>query len=92
MELSQHLNLESIEVQPEDAFARLAQLVDDAFNLEVSPETPLKDSGLSSLDRIELAIRIEDHFGVPVTEAVYQEHDTVGELATYLDDEEGSRA
>lgn len=90
MELSQRLDLgEAVEVeQPQDAFARLSSLLDDHFDLTVSPTTPLTDSGLSSLDMIELAIRIEEQFGVRVTEQVYEAHITVGDLADYLAEEE----
>ncbi|QYH19434.1 acyl carrier protein [Corynebacterium aquatimens] len=87
MELSQRLNLEAIEVEPDDAFSRLAQLIDDSFNLSISPTTALADSGLSSLDRIELAIRIEEHFGVRITEAIYDDYSTAGALAEYLAEE-----
>ncbi|MCP1386804.1 acyl carrier protein [Corynebacterium sp. TA-R-1] len=90
MELSQRLDLgEAVEVeQPQDAFARLSSLIDDSFNLIITPEATLADSGLSSLDRIELAIRIEDHFGVPITEETYEEHTTAGDLADYLAEQE----
>ena len=90
MELPQRLSLDAVDAAPEknDAFSRLASLIDDSFNLTITPETTLADSGLSSLDRIELAIRIEDHFGVPVTEETYEAHTTAGDLADYLAEQE----
>lgn len=86
MELSERLGLDKIELVQEDTGSRLLSLIDDHFNANLSPETPLTDSALSSLDRIELAIRIEEEFGVRIDERVYEKCATVGELAEYLEE------
>ena len=88
MELSERLGLDKVELVQEDTGSRLLSFIDDHFNANLSPTTPLTDSGLSSLDMIELAIRIEEQFGVRVTEQVYAAHTTAGELADYLAEEE----
>ena len=49
-------------------------------------ESRLEDADVSSLDRVELAIRIEDEFGARVTEQIYDEYETVGQLAEYLEE------
>lgn len=67
---------------PEELFA----LISSRFDVEPEPETPLTETGLTSLDMIELAVRIEDEFGVRVSEDVYNQYDTVGELATYIEE------
>ena len=51
-------------------------------------ESRLSDVDVSSLDRVELAIRIEDEFGARVTEQIYDEYETVGQLAEYLEEHE----
>lgn len=89
MELSQRLNIDVGSLAPAEEESKhpvseLATLIDATFDTSVTPETPLADAGLSSLDRIELAIRAEEAYGVPVTEEVYQQCATVGELAEYL--------
>ena len=100
MELSQRLDLgdfsklldadEPENNTPADTFSRLAALIERVTGEEdsVSPSTALTDTGISSLDRIELAIRIEDEFGARITERIYDECETVGELAEYLEDEQ----
>ena len=100
MELSQRLNLgdfsklldadEPENNTPADTFSRLAALIERVTGEEdsVSPSTALTDTVISSLDRIELAIRIEDEFGARITERIYDECETVGELADYLEDEQ----
>ncbi|GAA1184581.1 acyl carrier protein [Corynebacterium glaucum] len=86
MELSERLGLDKIELVQEDTGSRLLSLIDDHFNANLSPETLLTDSALSSLDRIELAIRIEEEFGVRIDERVYDKCATVSELAEYLEE------
>lgn len=100
MELSQRLNLgdfsklldadEPEDDTPADAFSRLSALIERVTGEEdsVSPSTALTNTGLSSLDRIELAIRIEEEFGARMTERIYDEYETVGELADFLEDEQ----
>lgn len=62
----------------------LAQLIADVTGAEVDSSTLLSDASISSLDRIQLAIRIEEEFGVRVDESVYEQYPTVGELAEYV--------
>lgn len=64
----------------------LFALISTHFDATPEPETPLADSGLTSLDMIELAVRIEDEFGVRISEDTYRQHATVGELATYIEE------
>lgn len=72
------------------AFGRLAALIERVTGEEdsVGPESRLTDAGVSSLDRIELAIRIEDEFGARITERVYDEYETVGQLAEFLEEQQ----
>lgn len=83
MELSQRFNLEQLPQREEG----LDSLIDDHFNLSPDPSTPLADTGLTSLDMIELAVRIEERFGVLITESVYEQCETVGDLAAYIEAE-----
>lgn len=94
MELHQRLNLDHLTADTSEpkgtggggsTVAALIALVNAHFDTEPSPETPLAEVDITSLDRIELAIRIEEQFGVPVNEAVYEDSETVADLADYLD-------
>lgn len=73
---------EALEAKEETA--TLESLVAEVCGVEVTPSTRLDDAGVASLDRIELAVRIEEQFGVRIDERVYDEHPTVGELADYV--------
>ena len=94
MELHQRLNLDHLTADASEpkgtggggsTVAALIALVNAHFDTAPSPETPLAEVNITSLDRIELAIRIEEQFGVPVNEAVYEDSETVADLADYLD-------
>lgn len=93
MELSQRLDLGGLELagdtettEARDTFARLAELVEEVSGVDIAPGTRLDESGVSSLDRIELAVRIEDAFGVSIDEHVYASHPTAQDLANYVEE------
>lgn len=98
MELSQRLDLGGLELDGEDGedkapssgdvFGRLAELVDTLGGSDITPATRLDEAGLTSLDRIELAVRIEEEFAVRIDEHVYATHDTAGELAHYIEEQQ----
>ena len=67
-------------------FARLAELVEDVSGVELEPETTIDGSGVSSLSRIELAVRIEEEFAVPIDEHVYAQCTTAQDLADYVEE------
>ena len=95
MELSQRLDLGGLLADDTDAqdkaeargtFARLAELVEDVSGVELEPETTIDGSGISSLSRIELAVRIEEEFAVPIDEHVYAQCTTAQDLADYVEE------
>ena len=95
MELSQRLDLGGIladdsdtqdKAQAHGTFARLAELVEDVSGVELEPETTIDGSGISSLSRIELAVRIEEEFAVPIDEHVYAQCTTAQDLADYVEE------
>ena len=67
-------------------FARIAELVEDVSGVDIEPETKLDESGIASLSRIELAVRIEEAFGVPIDEHVYAQCTTAQDLADYVEE------
>ena len=67
-------------------FARIAELVEDVSGVELEPETTIDGSGISSLSRIELAVRIEQEFAVPIDEHVYAQCTTAQDLADYVEE------
>ena len=95
MELSQRLDLGGLLADDSDAqeqaeargtFARIAELVEDVSGVELEPETRIDGSGISSLSRIELAVRIEEEFAVPIDEHVYAQCTTAQDLAYYVEE------
>lgn len=93
MELSQRLDLGALDLpedtdttEARDTFARLAELVEEVSGVDIAPETELAGSGISSLDRIELAVRIEEEFGVPIDEHAYAQCTTAQDLADYVEE------
>lgn len=95
MELSQRLDLGGLLADDSDAqeqaeargtFARIAELVEDVSGVELEPETTIDGSGISSLSRIELAVRIEEEFAVPIDERVYAQCTTAQDLADYVEE------
>ncbi|MCG7296968.1 phosphopantetheine-binding protein [Corynebacterium afermentans] len=95
MELSQRLDLGGLLADDSDAqeqadargtFARIAELVEDVSGVELEPETRIDGSGISSLSRIELAVRIEEEFAVSIDEHVYAQCTTAQDLADYVEE------
>ena len=96
MELSQRLDLSNLDLaddtdaqeqaEARGTFARIAELVEDVAGVDIEPETRLDGSGVSSLSRIELAVRIEEAFGVPIDEHVYAQCTTAQDLADYVEE------
>lgn len=66
--------------------SELLALLSTHFDVHPEPDAPLAQTGLTSLDMIELAVRIENEFGVRITEDVYTACGTVGELAAYIEE------
>jgi long-chain acyl-CoA synthetase len=52
---------------------------------EVSPETPIEQLGLSSLDRVELMVALEDAFQTRIDERAFAEARDLGQLRTLVD-------
>ena len=74
------------QAQDHGTFTRIAELVEDVSGVEIEPGTRLDGSGVSSLSRIELAVRIEEAFGVPIDEHVYAQCATAQDLADYVEE------
>ncbi|OIR42892.1 acyl carrier protein [Corynebacterium sp. NML120713] len=102
MELSQRLDLSALKLDdaPSDptantedasAFAQLTRLIERVTGEDTEAldrETTLDGAGVASLDRIELAVRIEQELGVPIDEETYRRHSTLGELCAYIEGHE----
>ncbi|MCT1491314.1 acyl carrier protein [Corynebacterium sanguinis] len=89
MKLSQRLDLGALNLEAEEPTdrsleARLIDLVSRITGDEVDPAKTLAELGISSLDRIELAVRAEEEFGVLVDDSLYTDSLTVNELAASL--------
>lgn len=91
MELSQRLDLGGLELEedtPADTFSRLAEIVEEVAGVVVKQSSRFDDTAIASLDRIEMAVRIEEAFGVRIDDTVLTEHPTAGELADYLEEKQ----
>lgn len=93
MELSQRLDLGALNLEPEEETrdlsveARLAELVSRITgDKDVDASKTLAELGVGSLDRIELAVRAEEEFGVRIDDSVYADSLTLSELAATFAD------
>lgn len=74
--------LKTGEVEPEKPKAELADLVEKyAPGRTISPDTTLEELGLSSLDRVELMMDLEEKLGTSIDERIFSSVDTVADLA-----------
>lgn len=65
----------------------LAQIIEDASGLEagsLSADSSLRELGVTSLAMIEIAVRVEDAFGVRLEDADVFALETVGDLAGFI--------
>ena len=60
--------------------------MEDVSGVELEPEARIDGSGISSLSRIELAVRIEEEFAVSIDEHVYAQCTTAQDLADYVEE------
>jgi long-chain acyl-CoA synthetase len=66
-----------------DALAAL--LAKYAGRTDISPETTLEELGLSSLERVELMVALEDAFQARIDEGAFSEARNMGELRTLVE-------
>ncbi|WP_049156845.1 acyl carrier protein [Corynebacterium aurimucosum] len=71
-----------------DAYSELTRLITKVTGVEegLEREAKLEDLGVESLERIELAVRLEEACGVRLTEETMLSVTTVGELAEYVEE------
>ena len=71
-----------------DAYTELTCLITKVTGVEegLEREATLEDLGVESLERIELAVRLEEACGVRLNEETMLSVTTVGELAEYLEE------
>ncbi|WP_144793223.1 acyl carrier protein [Corynebacterium singulare] len=71
-----------------DTYGELTRLITKVTGIEdgLERDALLDDLGVESLERIELAIRLEEACGVRLTEETMLSVKTVGELANYLEE------
>lgn len=65
----------------------LAQIIEEASGIEaeaLTPDAKISELGISSLSMIEIAVRIEDAFGVRLDDETVFDITTVGELNDYV--------
>lgn len=68
--------------------SELAQIIEEASGLEpesLTPDAKLTELGISSLAMIEIAVRIEDTFGVRLDDETVFSLPTVGELDAHIE-------
>lgn len=73
---------------PTTTLGRIALLIEKVAGFEaqeVEASNTAEDMGLGSLERIELAVRIEEELGVRLDDRVVAGLSTVGDLSEYVD-------
>ena len=65
----------------------LAGIIEEASGLEaesLTPDAKLSELGITSLAMIEIAVRVEDAFGVRLDDDVLYDIETLGELSAHV--------
>ncbi|AKK11552.1 acyl carrier protein [Corynebacterium uterequi] len=68
--------------------ARIAALVERVSGVtadSIDEDTPVDSAGLGSLERIEVAVRLEEAFGVRLDDRQVADLETFGQWAQYVD-------
>ncbi|AKE39613.1 Acyl carrier protein [Corynebacterium camporealensis] len=66
-----------------DSFGELARIITKVTGFE-EPERDTRMDSFSSLDRLEIAVRCEEKFGVRIDEELFFSWHTLGDAADYL--------
>ncbi|SDL85072.1 acyl carrier protein [Corynebacterium mycetoides] len=95
-QLGQRLDLAGFTMGAEEGDAadasvlgRLVRLLSDVSGTDpesIEEGMTLSEAGVSSLDRIELAVRAENEFGARADDGPYPDNPTVGEVAGWLEE------
>ncbi|MEX3505641.1 acyl carrier protein [Corynebacterium sp. LK2510] len=83
-----NLGTDEADVTGASVLSRLAHLISEVSGVDaetIEPSMTLADAGVSSLDRIELAVRAENEFGARADDGPYPANPTVGEVAEWLE-------
>jgi acyl carrier protein len=70
-------------------FEAVQSILVDEFKLSperLRPEATLTDLGIDSLDLVDLIFKIEDRFGLKITDDVPRSLATLGDVAAYIDE------
>ena len=71
-------------------FEKLAEILSAQLEVEISeitPESELEaDLGASSLDLVDLAMSIEDEFGIEVPDELVESVKTVGDVVNFIEE------
>jgi acyl carrier protein len=51
---------------------------------DIKPENSLDSLGADSLDRVEMVMKLEEHFGIEISDTEAEKIRTVGELIVYI--------
>src|SRR5215204_6077003 len=70
---------------PQGSDALAALLAKYAGRTDLAPETTLEELGLSSLERVELMVALEDAFQTRIDEGAFSEARSMGELRTVIE-------
>lgn len=67
---------------------KIVEIIKEQLNVkesEIKPEASfIDDLGADSLDAVEIAMAIEDEFGIEIPDNVAEETKTVGEMINYI--------
>ncbi len=69
-----------------------ALLAKYAGRADLAPDTPLEQLGLSSLDRVELMVALEDAFQTRIDERAFSEARSLGQLRSLVEQPQGGEA
>ena len=70
-------------------FEKIKAIICDYFELsedEVTPETTFAEIGADSLDMVDLAMSLEDDFGVEVTDETLESFVSVADVVSFIEE------
>ena len=71
--------------EPADTFGEVARLITKITGQEAERDSRLEDLGVTSLNRVEFAVRAEQKFGVRLADAPAASWETVGDVVSYIE-------
>lgn len=71
----------------EDTFAKVADIIAGKLGIDkktIKPESTLQDLGADSLDLVEIIMKMEEQFGIEISDEDAEHMNNVGQVVDYI--------